>query len=80
MEGEDALISQLVSYPTDFPSQTGCTDRHKSAADNIMTGGLLLAPMSVFLLHQSSRFHLSKDGKLLLKVCLNCMKGLSVPS
>lgn len=31
MEGDDALISQSASYPTDFRSQTGRTDRHQSA-------------------------------------------------
>lgn len=39
MEGDDALISQSVSYPTDFRSQAGCPDTHKSAADT--TSGLV---------------------------------------
>lgn len=36
MEGEDALIGQLVSYPSDSRSQTGCTDRYKSTAHNCL--------------------------------------------
>lgn len=47
MEGDDALISRSVSYPTDFQSQNGCSDGHKSAAgNNIMTGGLLLSTIN----------------------------------
>lgn len=46
MEGDDALISQSVSYPTDFRSQNECTDEHKSADTNIMTGGLLLSTIN----------------------------------
>lgn len=34
MEGEDALIGQSVSHPSDSWSQTGCNDRYKSTAHN----------------------------------------------
>lgn len=63
MEGDDALISQSVSYPMDFRSQTGSTDRHKSAADNIiMTGGLWRSTINtVFLLNQGCSPHLHQS-------------------